>query len=711
MKKVWVVALVLVGCFTLNAQIKELSLKGAVLGQWSTFRPKTNQQLQWVSNENSISWVTADTANPILVKQNITSKKVTDVISLKDLQSIQEFDGLKRFPRIKWVNSNSIKINYKRTTYSINVETKKATALYIYPKESNNLDLNSSNDIAFTRGNNLFISSKGKEIQVTNDTKEGIVNGQSVHRFEFGIHKGTFWSNNGNLLAFYKKDESMVSNYPLTNFTSKPAAHTPARYPMAGMASHQVSLGIYNLNNNKTVWVNTGVKSEQYLTNVAWGPEDKFIYIAVLNRDQNHLNLNQYNAENGQFVKTILEEKHDKYVQPLHPMEFLPNDNNQFIWQSEKDGYNHIYLYNLKGKELKQLTQGEWVVTGTNGFNDEGNLFYMRTANNGMDRLLAKVNLKSAKNQNLTEESGVHTVKHSHNFEYFIDYYTSIETPLNVSVLSNEGKKVIEVSKAPNPFALHNVRLPEISSLKTNEGTTLNTRIFKPYNFDENKKYKTLLYVYNGPGVQLITNRWLAGASLWMAYLANQGYIVYTIDGRGSENRGREFEQAIFKQLGEYELVDQLSGVEYLRSLPYVDANKMAVHGWSYGGFMTTSLMLKAPGIFKVGVAGGPVIDWKYYEIMYTERYMDTPETNEAGFARASLLDKVENLQGKLLLIHGADDDVVVPQHSIDFLKHSIDKGVQVDFFLYPGHKHNVRGKDRVHLMQKVIDYIDQHIE
>jgi dipeptidyl-peptidase-4 len=465
------------------------------------------------------------------------------------------------------------------------------------------------------------------------------------------------------------------------------------------------------LEHGNTVWVQTGEPKEQYLTNVAWGPNDEYIYIALLNRDQNHVKLNQYNARNGEFVKTILEEKHDKYVQPLHPMEFLPNEGNQFVWQSEKDGFNHLYLYNLKGKELKQLTKGNWVVTGTQGFDESGNLIFTHTANRGMDRIVSRVNLKSGNIEKLTPVSGVHQVKMSSSGNYLIDRYSSLNKPLVVQVLNTQGKIIREITNAENPLKEYKVSLPELGMIKTHEGDMLNTRIFRPFDFDPSKKYKALVYVYNGPGVQLITNSWMAGAPLWMPYMANQGYIVFTVDGRGSENRGREFEQIIFRRLGEMELVDQLSGVEFLRGLDYVNPNKIAVHGWSYGGFMTTSLMLKAPGIFKVGVAGGPVMDWKYYEVMYTERFMDTPESNEAGFARASLLDKVQNLKGDLLIIHGADDDVVVPQHSIDFLKNSVDKGIQVDFFLYPGHKHNVRGKDRVHLMRKVLDYIDEKLE
>jgi dipeptidyl-peptidase 4 len=246
--------------------------------------------------------------------------------------------------------------------------------------------------------------------------------------------------------------------------------------------------------------------------------------------------------------------------------------------------------------------------------------------------------------------------------------------------------------------------------LNANNGVPLYCRLIKPSNFDAKKKYPVVIYVYNGPHVQLVTNTYLGGASLWMNYLAEKGYLVFTIDGQGSAHRGKSFEQIIHRQLGEQEMADQLVGVEWLKMQPYVDAGRMAIHGWSYGGFMTTSLMTKKPGTFKVGVAGGPVIDWRLYEVMYTERYMDTPQENAEGFDKTNCLKYVDQLQGKLLMIHGADDDVVVLQHNARFIEACVKKNKEVDFFLYPGHAHNVRGKDRVHLMNKIIEYITDNL-
>ncbi|MCB0482268.1 MAG: DPP IV N-terminal domain-containing protein [Flavobacteriales bacterium] len=709
----FIFSILLSAVYLLSFAQKPFTLDDAILGGYAKFRLKSPSQLGWVPNEDRFCWVTEDSLNPSLVKKALLSTDTTVICSLSDLKKFDQLSELNRFPRFEWSSPTTLRFRNKTTMMSYNINTKKIDVLFEVNEKGENMDIFDDKTFAYTVDNNLVIWKNGIEHQVTSEKDKGVICGQSVHRFEFGIYKGTFWSNSGKTLAFYRKDETMVTDYPLANYTSRPAESNIIKYPMAGMPSHQVTVGIYNLETKQTLFLKTGEAREQYLTNIAWGPKDEFIYVALLNRDQNHMKLNQYDAKTGELVKTLFEEKHDKYVQPLHPMQFLPNEKDQdkFIWQSERDGYNHLYLYNTKGKLIKQITKGKWVVTEVNCIHKNGNIYITTTENDGMDRLGYMYNAYSDRSGPIAIEYGTHNIKMNDAGTQFIDIFSKSDQPISFSVRATESKKKETLLTNVNPYAEYAFSMPELGKLDAEDGSKLNYRIIKPFDFDPNKKYKCLVYVYQGPGVQLITNSWLAGASPWMQYQANKGYVIFTIDGRGTENRGRDFEQVTFRKLGEIEMVDQLKGVEYLRSLPYIDATKMAVHGWSYGGFMTTSLMLRAPGVFNVGVAGGPVIDWKYYEIMYTERYMDTPEANESGYAQASLLNKVDQLKGKLMIIHGADDDVVVPQHSIDFLKQSVDKGVQVDFFLYPGHKHNVGGKDRVHLMQKVLDYIDEKID
>ena len=533
--------------------------------------------------------------------------------------------------------------------------------------------------------------------------------GQSVHRSEFGITKGTFWSPQGDKLAFYRKDESMVTDYPLIDMNPRPAEVKLIKYPMAGMESHQVKVGVYDLETRRTVYLQTGEPKDQYLTAVTWSPDGESIFIGVLNRDQNHLKLNQYNAETGAFVKTLFEETDEQWVEPEEGLIFVPGHNDKFLWFSSRDNYKQLYLYNTKGEMLKKVTDGNWDVTGFIGFDKRNNIYFQAATDHALQRQIFRTDLKGNQKQ-LTSKKGTHTAVLNHS-GLLIDTFSNIDTPKEIRIISSAPKLLKTLLESKDPLENYNYSRPEIITFKDKAGFQLNARMIKPSDFDPSKKYPVVVYVYGGSHAQMVRNKWLGGAPMWMYYLAEKGYLVFTLDNRGSHNRSSAFEQATFRHLGDKEMEDQLEGVAYLKSLPYVDAERMAVHGWSFGGFMTTSMMLRQPGVFKVGVAGGPVIDWRMYEVMYGERYMDRPQDNPEGYEKADLTNYVANLDGKLLIIHGQVDDVVVPQHSMKLLKACVDNGVQIDFFTYPGHPHNVRGKDRVHLMQKVIDYIDTNLK
>ena len=701
MKKV-LVSIVLCLCASAYAQKDSLNLEDAILARLSKFAPDRISGLQWVKNSDDFCYY----EDGGLVIENLDGTKET--LKLSTLNNSLGKDSLNTFPRITWVSEQSFRFNHNSSIYNFNKSTGILNRVLNFDENAANSEFSDkANALAYTIKNNLFISdSKGKTHQITKNEDENIVNGQAVHRYEFGVYKGTFWSNTGSHLAFYRKDESMVSDYPIVNTDARVAETKIIKYPMAGMASHQVTLGIYNLKTEQTIFVKTEGDKEQYLTNIAWSPDDKHIYIAVLNRDQNHMTLNKYDAETGEFVKILFEEKHENYVQPLHPMLFVEGTNSEFLWRSERDGYDHIYRYSVNGKLLNQVTKGKWVVKDILGFNDKS-VILTGTANNGLDTQVYKSLLKNSRSRMITDDAGVHRVKANSDASHFIDSFNSLENPGTIEIIDNSGTLEQTLLQSKNPYQRTIMGTTELYTIKAEEGTELNCRMIKPANFDATKSYPTLVYVYNGPGVQLINNTSLASASLWMHYLANEyGYIIFTVDGRGSENRGRDFEQAMFRNLGEVEMKDQITGVEHLKSLGFVDENRIAVHGWSYGGFMTTNLLCSYPNVFTCGVAGGPVIDWKFYEIMYTERFMDTPQTNPEGYKSASLLNKAKDLQDNLLMIHGTQDDVVVWQHSLAFVQECVSAGVQLDYFPYPGHAHNVRGKDRVHLMRKVIDYI-----
>lgn len=720
MKKLLFIALAGFLSFSVQAQTKQYTMEEATLGLRSNLAPKSIAQMKWIPKENAYSFVTHDKDNPALVRVQVPKMKTDTILFLTTLNqalfSEQGKDSLKRMPFLQWVNSNTLRFQKGNKLFMIENKNKKWTYKdwLTLPKESENLNIESNKkQVAYTINNNLFmINEDGKTLQVTNDENKGIVNGQSVHQNEFGINGGIFFSPKGNYLAFYRMDETMVGDYPIIDWSVTPAVNHNKKYPMAGSASHHVTLGVFNPQTKQIVFMKTGLPAEQYLTCVTWSPDEKFIFIAILNRDQNHLWLNKYDAKTGDFIKTLFEEKDPKYVQPQHSLAFLPGKNDEFVWWSQRDGFMHLYHYNTDGKLLNQITKGDWVVNSLLGMNSSSKELLIATSKeSAMSKNIYAVNWNTGKLRRLDQSFGVHNAIANDNGNYIIDNFTNPELPRKIEVAATNSKWEKTLLVAENP--LKDYQRPQINSvtLKADDGTDLYGKIILPTNFDSTKKYPVIVYLYNGPNVQLLNNGFPASGNLWYEYMAQRGYVVFTMDGRGSSNRGLKFEQAVFRHLGKLEMEDQLKGVDYLKSLSFVDATRMGVHGWSYGGFMTTSLMLRHPDVFKCGVAGGPVIDWEMYEIMYTERYMDTPQANPEGYAEANLLTKTKNLKGKLLMIHGAQDGVVVWQHSMKFVKACVDNGVQLDYFVYPGHEHNVLGKDRVHLMQKITDYFETNLE
>ena len=624
-------------------------------------------------------------------------------------------------PAIKWLDKNDAwYMNGKDVmlaTISGNNMNWSTSKLATIPDDAEHTTIDNSRKIAWTIDNNLWLWDKEKgTVQVTAETNKDIICGQSVHRDEFGIDRGIFFSPKGNYLAYYRMDQSMVKDYPVINWAVTPAKVENVKYPMAGGTSHEVTLCVYDPSTGKTVAMQTGDgEKDHYLTSVTWSPDEKYIFIAILNRDQNHLWLNKYNAATGEKVKTLFEETDPKYVHPMHSLTFIPWAENEFIWWSERDGFDHLYLYNTDGRLIRQVTRGKWLVNEIAGINAAGHkLIITASKESPVEKHIYAVSIDKDFMERIDMEPGMHSALCSQDGKYVLDVFNGAANPRTIYLRSTSGSYPFTklLIKAEDPLAaydrpeIHNVNITAADGV-----TTLFGKLILPTNFNPNKKYPVIVYLYNGPGVQLIHNSFPESGNLWYEYMAQHGYVVFTMDGRGSSNRGLAFEQCTFRHLGDIEMADQMKGVEYLKSLPFVDADRMGVHGWSYGGFMTTSLMLKHPGVFKCAVAGGPVMDWKMYEVMYTERYMDRPQDNPEGYENANLLDKVKNLQGKLLLIHGTQDATVVWQHSIDFIQKCVDEGIQVDYFVYPGYEHNVRGKDRVHLMQKISDYFDEYLK
>ncbi|MCA0429907.1 MAG: DPP IV N-terminal domain-containing protein [Bacteroidetes bacterium] len=706
MRKSFIFSLFFVPSIILFSQNKLLTIKDAVLKGRNSLAPKRLLNIGFTNN--SESYFCFDNNEIKLVNCN-TNKLINtlDVKKLNELLKKNNIDTLVSIVPFKFENNNQLVLSLAEFKVVIDLVNKTATKeIYNSALSNENADeAPKTKFVAFVKDNNVFINNLKENIQISNDGGYTIVYGKSVHRDEFGISKGTFWSPNGNLLAYYKMDQTDVTDYPIIDWASYPAKNKNIKYPMAGNKSHYVSIGIYNVADKQNLFLKIEGPKDQYLTNIAWSNDEKTIYVVVLNREQNHFKVNAYNATTGEFITTLFEEKDEKYAEPLHPIQFLASGK-QFIWQSRRDGYNHIYLYDITGKLNVQLTKGNWEVKNVIGFDEKNeNLFFEANEQSPINQDVYKVNLKNKKITRLTEGNGYHTGIFSNNKTIFIDNYTSCDVPRQNKLINTTTGVSTLIFDAENPIADYKLGKWKLQTIKNKNGLDLYSRIFLPVDFDSTKKYPVLIYLYNGPHSQMVTNTWLAGGELWYQYMAQKGFIVFTLDGRGTSYRGKAFEQATHRQLGTVEMEDQLAGVDYLKSLPYVDANRIGVHGWSYGGFMTTSLMTRNPTVFKVGCAGGPVIDWTYYEIMYTERYMDTPQENPDGYKNNNLLNYVDKLNGKLLMIHGAQDDVVVWQHSVLYQKKAVDLGVQLDYYIYPGHYHNVLGKDRAHLMEKICNY------
>jgi len=703
-------AFLLAACFAVLtgwAQ-SELSLEGAVL-KGRNFYPKSTPQFQWIPGTDLYSF-NADRYQSLVIEHvdgkntypTITAQQVNDRLG-------ENYRSLPGLWMIKWHDDSTFYFQSENTlfTYDLSGNLEVVSTL---DNEAENLNIDPKTlHAAYTVGNNVKVSwNDGSSTQVTSFEDENIVAGAAIARSEFGITNGLFWSPKGDAIAFYQKDESEVTDYPLLDITTTPGALNEVKYPMAGQGSEYAKVGVYHRGMDAPIYLDTdGAQRDQYLTNLSWSPDGSIITLAIINREQNHFDVVAFDAKTGAKIRTLFSEDDEQWAEPEHPAYWL--DTKTFVWLSERDGFMNLYLYNSSGKLLRQLTKNDFVATGIVGRDEEGNVLFTATGADPREQHLFSVSTRGRQKQ-LTSGAGYHSLNVQDGGEWYFSSYQSVTVPRIETVANYKGTNSRILLNADDPFEGTNIRKPELGAIQGPDGSTLYTRLYKPYDFDPTKKYPVLVYVYGGPHAQMITNRWNAGGPLWMNEFANRGYLVFTLDNRGSAHRGTAFEQQIHRQLGTVEIEDQLAGVEFLKSLPFVDANRMAVHGWSYGGFMTTSLMLRSPGTFKAGIAGGPVTDWKYYEVMYGERYMDRPEENEEGYAANRLHNHVKNLEGELLLIHGTIDDVVVMQHNLSLVKAFIDEGIQMDFFPYPMHPHNVRGKDRLHLMTKVLDYVEEHL-
>lgn len=705
MKRIFFIFLLVNFSFSAYSQINTIDLKAVFKGK---YRLETYNYTNWKPNSDQFAYVDSKNNTEITLFDAKTGKK-TVLVTIKDLVSLFPKKHITEIPSFKWIDEKTLYFPRIQALLHLTEDGFTGDTIPFFDGEIISSDILARLFVIKENDGHVFVLS-GKnnfeKILLCPDTGNNIVFGESVHRSEWGIQEGQYLSPRANYIAFYRMDESMVEDYPLVNTSTPIATLNRMKYPMAGRNSHIVTLGVFDVNQSvlqkKSVfhYLHTEKEDGEFLTNVTFSPDERFIYISHLNREQNHLKLIEYSVVSGEKTRVILEESDARYVEPDSRMIFLKN--NRFIWQSDRDGWNHCYLYDFSGKMLKQITKGAWEVIEVSGLDkNEQFLYFITNKDNPTDRYLYCVNLKTGVLLNLTPEQGTHKPLFSSDCKYFIDFFENLTTPQNIYFCSSDGKKRELLLTSNNPYTEHALGTTSIFSIKNHNGDNLYCRLIFPPDFDKSKKYPCLVYVYGGPHSQMVTNTFMSGG-VFLNYLAQKGFVVFCMDNRGTANRGADFEKAIHRQLGVLEMEDQLCGIQHLKSLPYIDTTNIGIDGWSYGGFMVLSLITHYPEIFKAASCGGPVVDWRWYEVMYGERYMDTPLENPEGYNKSSILPAIKNLQCPLLVMHGAQDHSVVWQNSLELIDQAVKDGVQIDYFVYPSHDHNVRGIDRVYLWKKL---------
>ena len=601
---------------------------------------------------------------------------------------------------------------------------------YIYDRETTNaLELSTGKQrlaqfspdatkVAFVRENNIFIKDlkSENEIQVTTDGEMNkIINGATdwVYEEEFAFDNGFQWNANGTKIAFYRFNEEAVPEFSMDIFSALYPSQTRFKYPKAGEANSTVEIFIYDVASNEIIEAAIETVEEFYIPRIKWTKDENVLSVQRMNRHQNNLDFILVNANDGS-AKTIFTETDEAYIDVTDNLTFL-NDGKHFVWTSEKSGYNHIYLYNLKGKQVRKITKGDYEVTDFYGVDESTNTVYFASAErSAMHRDVYSVQLNGRNKRMLTNKVGTNSATFSTSYKYFINQHSDANTPYHFSLFDATGTEVRTLKdNAALKETLGNYALSkkEFFNFETTEGVNLNGWMMKPHDFDATKEYPVFMYLYGGPGSQQVTDAWGGSNFLWFQMLTQQGYIVACVDNRGTGARGAEFKKCTYQQLGKLETQDQIEANRHLASLPYVDGSRIGIFGWSYGGYMSSLCLLKGADDFKMAIAVAPVTNWRYYDSIYTERYMRTPQENAAGYDDNSPINHVEKLKGKYLLVHGSADDNVHYQNTMEMTTALVNANKQFDLFIYPNKNHGIYGGyTRLHLFTKMTNFIKENL-
>lgn len=722
MKKIAIFSLVLVNVLSTQAQKKDVTIDDI----WKNYSFYSRTVNGVRSLNNGISYSTMDRADKgnNIVKYSYTKKGNGEVLIDNSKLIYDE--------KVVPVNDYDFSSDEKKVLISSNTEGiyrhSSKSDFFIYDIEGSKLEKladgekqmyasfsSDADKVAYVQQNNLFYKNlkDGKIVQVTKDGKKGaIINGASdwVYEEELVLVKAFKWSPDGSKIAYYKFDESNVKEWSLKYYDNLYPTEERFKYPKAGEDNSKVEIYIYDLVSGKSEKANISGGFE-YIIRMDWTNDSKSVMLQTMNRHQSNLKMHLIDVASNT-DKIILEESHGKYVEI--PTTYFLETKDQFIITSEKDGYNHIYLYDLSGKLVNQITKGNWEVTDFYGLDEKsGTVYYQSTEEGAITRNVYSIKLSGTSKKRLSPKHGVNNAEFSATFKYFINTNSSAASPHYVTVNSNTGKELrvlIDNANLKERLSKYNLSKKEFTTLKIN-GQDLNAWIMKPKDFDETKKYPLFMFVYGGDGNQTVMDSWDSFNTFWFNHLTSKGYMVVSVDNRGTEGNGADFRKSIYKQLGRYETEDQISVAKYFATLPYVDGSRIGIFGWSFGGYLSTSCLLKGADVFKTAIAVAPVTNWRYYDNIYTERYMQTPQENEDGYDENSPINHVDKLKGNYLLIHGMTDDNVHYQNAAEMVNALIKANKQFSQFSYPNRNHGIYGGNtRLHLYNMMTEYLIKNL-
>nr|WP_315219942.1 S9 family peptidase [uncultured Flavobacterium sp.] len=691
------------------------------------FRAKGMDELQSLKNTNQYTVLNVDQASrsmQIDLYDFATLKKVTNLVDSKNYKELENgidsyaFDAAEKKILIA-CNSNKIfRHSFTADYFLYDIASKKITKLFDFQVQEPTFSPDGTK-IAYAKENNLYVydlASQKSTAVTTDGKKNAIINGITdwVYEEEFAFVRAFDWSKDSKKVAYIRFDESEVPEFSMSMFHKDlyPTIET-FKYPKAGEKNSVVSLHLYDVVSNTAKKVDLGNYNDFYIARLQWTNDANILSAQVLNRHQDNLDL-LFIDGNAATAKVVLNEKDKAYVDVTDNLTFLKD--NSFIWTSEKDGFNHIYVYDKTGKLKNQVTKGNWEVTSYYGFDEKNKtIFFQSTENGSINRDIYSISLDGKNKVRLSKNTGTNVATFSPNFQFFINTFSSASQPTTYTL--NEAKTGKEIQVIENNEALkaqlkdYNLPSKEFFVLKTAKGNELNAWILKPKDFDPSKKYPVFMYQYSGPGSQQVNNDWNNTDDYWFMSLTQQGYIVACVDGRGTGFKGADFKKVTQKELGKYEVEDQIDAAKVIGAYPYVDASRIGIFGWSYGGFMASNCIFQGNDVFKMAIAVAPVTNWRFYDSVYTERYMQTPQENASGYDQNSPINHVSKLKGKFLLIHGSGDDNVHVQNSMQMMEALIQANKQFDSQIYPDKNHGIYGgATRIQLYNKMTNFIKENL-